>query len=211
MVSVGDWVYVKQYRSGSRIPADCLERIGKCISVTDRHVTLTYKNGVMIDGEKHDSITLVHMTPEKSKRQMWCLITVEPLDCGYDVGPNGGQMIPTELMMERNKKTYDHPSYKALVEKRHKPIWADIKESGLRHPVVVTLDLTVQAGTSRLYAHHKAGTETVECFVIDKTKEQLTKRGVKPADVGNRVKLSKGYLPRKQKRGLTGKSGEQDR
>ena len=160
----GDWAFIQRNREDTGLPGDVVERLGLVVGTpATPSVWVAFPNGWTASNGMvfYEPMNLWYETRGKpyTLRHMKLL---EPYRAGFV-----GRMVPVELLMARNDERYG--KCLALCEGKWESLWADIQESGMRHPPVVSGELAIHAGLSRIYAHYKAGEQFVECFIYDRT------------------------------------------
>ncbi len=167
----GDWVFIQRSREDTGLPGDIVERVGQVVGVKEAGVWLAFPYGWAVKGSprgepdvpgsplSHDPLFVKYEARGKPY-QLRRVELLEPYRAGFV-----GRMVPVDLLMARNDWRYG--KCLALCEGKWESLWADIQESGMRHPPMVSKDLAIHAGLSRIYAHYKAGEQLVECFIYD--------------------------------------------
>ena len=169
-VTVGDWVFVKRLREDTSLPGDIVERVGRIWMCGDGGYDVAF-GGVHMGGAQDDLPSWSVFIRHPSARDTHRLIPVKRIDGGFHRGPNGGRMIPPARLININATRYDKA--RNLCHRKWPDLWADIQENGMRHPPVVDERLVINAGLSRIYAHHMGGAEFVECYIVDVDAREL--------------------------------------
>lgn len=159
-LTFGDWVFIQRNREDTGLPGDVVERVGLVVGANEVGVWLAFPGGY----KDKLGITLTPLSvPYGARNQPYTLRRMVLRDT-YPAGRVGCK-VPTDLLMSRNDTRYG--KCLALCEGKWEALWADIMENGMRHPPVVSTELAIHSGLSRIYAHHKAGQRHVECFIYD--------------------------------------------
>ncbi len=173
-LSIGDHVFVHRNIEDTGLPGDIVERVGQVVEViggppvphfvNDPGVLVDYPKGYLHKPSGHWVTEALYIKYE-TRGNPYTLKRVKLIDGGFHAGPNGGQMIPPARLININAARYDKS--RNLCHRKWPDLWADIQENGMRHPAVVDERLVINAGLSRIYAHHMGGAEFVECYIVD--------------------------------------------
>ena len=180
--NVGDYVFLRRRHLNSEfipgLPPDCVERVGKVVSVEDGVVEILYPHGLA------DHPPAVTVTP-KQQREV-CKVEVVELMYPekFERGGFGTVQVPVNPLYTLNLDCYKRRRdlLGPLVDK----MVPDIKKNGLRHPIVTDHKLAVVFGSKRLAAcaeiarerFDTRNTATVECYIVNGEHKELL-RGAK--------------------------------
>lgn len=164
-------MFIQRSTEDTGLPGDIVERVGLVVGVNDVGAWLAFPNGYATKGSPRgepeiygsavtrEPLFVRHETRNKPY-QLRRVKLLEPYKAGFV-----GRMVPVDELMTRNDRRYG--THLALCESKWEALWADVMDNGMRHPPLVSAQLAIHAGLSRIYAHHKAGQRHVECFIYD--------------------------------------------
>lgn len=174
---IGDYIFLRRRKLNLEfiegLPKDCVERVGRVAEVAeDGGLTIEFPHGVMQDdGTLAERMEVPAKTLREDAKAHVCELLYPP---SLGLGEFGTVLCPTRGLYTLNWDSYKRR--RDLMGASLEWMIPDIRDNGLRHPIVLDAHMELVFGSKRLaacFALSNEGMRYVECYIVAGEREEL--------------------------------------